>query len=67
MSLLQASLSSNPFMGLIGCVTRYAGDNIRVGMGVGFIFPAVLIIMLIIVSQAKDGTKYSIMDASTAT
>ena len=35
---------------VVGRVTQYAGDNIRVGMGVGLIFPVVLIIMLIIMS-----------------
>ena len=100
---LMASLSSNPFIGLIGCilcgfsvgimwpgtisisskkfptggtamfallamagdlggsigpaivgrVTQFAGDNIRAGMGVGLIFPVVLIVMLIILSGAS--------------
>jgi fucose permease len=36
---------------IVGKVTQYAGDNIRVGMGVGLIFPVVLIIMLIILSR----------------
>lgn len=36
---------------VVGRVTQYAGDNIRVGMGVGLIFPLVLIIMLIIMSR----------------
>ncbi len=36
---------------VVGRVTQYAGDNIRVGMGVGLIFPVVLIIMLIILSR----------------
>ena len=36
---------------VVGRVTQYAGDNIRVGMGVGLIFPVVLIIMLIIMSR----------------
>ena len=100
---LMASLSSNPFIGLIGCilcgfsvgimwpgticisskkfptggtamfallamagdlggsigpaivgrVTQFAGDNIRAGMGVGLVFPVVLIVMLIILSGAS--------------
>ena len=36
---------------VVGRVTQYAGDNIRVGMGVGLIFPVVLIIMLILMSR----------------
>ena len=36
---------------IVGRVTQYAGDSIRAGMGVGLIFPAVLIIMLIIMSR----------------
>jgi MFS family permease len=37
---------------IVGRVTQYAGDNIRVGMEVGLVFPIVLIIMLIIMSKA---------------
>ena len=98
---LMASLSSNPFIGLIGCVlcgfsvgimwpgtisisskefptggtamfallamagdlggsigpavvgrvTQYAGDDIRAGMGVGLVFPIVLIVMLIVIHK----------------
>ena len=36
---------------VVGRVTQYAGDNIRAGMGVGLIFPVVLIIMLIIMGR----------------
>jgi len=35
---------------IVGRVTQFAGDNIRVGMRVGLIFPTVLILMLIIIS-----------------
>ncbi|MCR5279539.1 MAG: MFS transporter [Lachnospiraceae bacterium] len=38
---------------IVGRVTQYAGDDIRAGMGVGLIFPVVLIIMLIITSKAS--------------
>jgi fucose permease len=37
---------------IVGRVTQFAGDDIRVGMGVGLIFPLVLIVMLIILSKA---------------
>lgn len=42
---------------IVGRVTQFAGDNIRVGMRVGLIFPTVLIIMLIIISIAGAKTK----------
>ena len=37
---------------IVGRVTQYAGDNIRVGMEVGLVFPIVLIVMLVIMSKA---------------
>ncbi len=36
---------------IVGRVTQYAGDDIRVGMGVGLIFPVILIIMLMIMRK----------------
>jgi MFS-type transporter involved in bile tolerance (Atg22 family) len=36
---------------IVGKVTQYAGDDIRAGMGVGLIFPIVLIAMLLIMSK----------------
>jgi fucose permease len=36
---------------IVGKVTQHAGDNIRAGLGVGLIFPVVLIIMLIILNK----------------
>ncbi len=39
---------------IVGRVTQYAGDDIRAGMAVGLVFPIVLIIMLIIMSKAKE-------------
>ena len=33
---------------IVGRVTQYAGDDIRAGMGVGLIFPVVLLVMLFI-------------------
>ncbi len=38
---------------LVGRVSQHFGDDIRAGMGAGLIFPAVLIIMLIIISRAS--------------
>ena len=37
---------------IVGRVTQFAGDNIRAGMSVGLVFPAVLIIMLFIIGKA---------------
>ncbi|MBO7355316.1 MAG: MFS transporter, partial [Lachnospiraceae bacterium] len=36
---------------IVGRVTQFAGDDIRVGMGVGLIFPVILIIMLMIMRK----------------
>lgn len=38
---------------LVGRVAQHFGDDIRAGMGAGLIFPAVLIIMLVIISRAS--------------
>ena len=38
---------------IVGRVTQYAGDDIHSGMGVGLIFPVVLIVMLIIMSKCS--------------
>ena len=40
---------------IVGKVTQSAGDNIRAGMGVGLVFPVVLIIMLFIIGNATSG------------
>ena len=42
---------------VVGRVTQSAGDDIRAGMGVGLVFPVVLIIMLIIMSRSSDGAR----------
>jgi len=39
--------------GIIGRVTQNAGNNIRAGMGVGLVFPAILLIVLFILSREK--------------
>lgn len=39
---------------IVGRVTQFAGNNIRVGMGVGLIFPLVLIMMTIIMSKRQN-------------
>lgn len=41
--------------GIVGRVTQYAGDNICVGMGVGLVFPIVLLILLFMMKMT--GTK----------
>ncbi len=44
---------------IVGKVTQYSGDNIRMGMGVGLFFPIVLIIMLIIMSRKEASNIHS--------
>lgn len=39
--------------GIVGRVTQMAGDNIRTGMGVGLVFPLVLLLMLFILGRSK--------------
>ena len=39
--------------GLVGRVTQNSGNNIRVGMGIGLIFPILLLILLFIMSLSK--------------
>jgi len=39
---------------IVGRVTHLSGDNIRAGMGVGLIFPMVLIIMIVIMSKVGE-------------
>ncbi len=41
---------------IVGRVTQHAGDNIRAGMGVGLVFPVVLILMLILMAREKNKT-----------
>lgn len=43
--------------GIVGRVTQYAGDNIRAGMGVGLIFPVILLWMLFLLVREKSGRK----------
>lgn len=40
--------------GIVGRVTQSAGDNIRVGVGSGLIFPVVLLFMVFILSRQKN-------------
>lgn len=39
--------------GIVGRVTQNAGDNIRIGMSVGLVFPIVLLLALFILGRAK--------------
>ena len=39
--------------GLVGRVTQNSGNNIRIGMGIGLIFPILLLILLFIMSLSK--------------
>lgn len=39
--------------GIVGYVTQNSDNNIRVGMGIGLIFPLVLLIMLFVLCKGK--------------
>ncbi|MCI7189465.1 MAG: MFS transporter [Lachnospiraceae bacterium] len=43
--------------GIVGYITQEAGDNIRVGMSVGLVFPVILLVMLFILSIEKHDGK----------
>lgn len=43
--------------GIVGRVTQYAGDNIRAGMGIGLVFPVILLVMLFILGREKKQAK----------
>ena len=43
--------------GIVGYITQAAGDNIRVGMSVGLVFPVILLVMLFILSIEKHNGK----------
>lgn len=46
--------------GIVGRVTQAAGDNIRIGMSVGLVFPLVLLLMLFILGRSKTGRQGSL-------
>ena len=46
--------------GIVGRVTQSAGNNIQVGMGVGLVFPFILLIMLFILYTKKKGSCFKI-------
>ena len=39
--------------GIVGRITQNAGNNIRAGIGMGIIFPVVLLIMLFMLYRSK--------------
>lgn len=39
--------------GIVGRITQCTGDNIRAGMGVGLVFPVILLVMLFILGRKK--------------
>lgn len=43
--------------GIVGSITQNAGDNIRIGMRVGLVFPVVLLIMLFLLRLKKQCPK----------
>lgn len=42
---------------IVGRFTQFAGDDIRIGMRLGLVFPVVLIIMLILMSRISSKSK----------
>lgn len=40
--------------GIVGRVTQSAGDNIRAGMKVGLVFPAILLVILFVLNRKKE-------------
>ena len=40
---------------IVGRVTQFAGDNLRAGMGIGLVFPVLLIILLMILGKHYSG------------
>lgn len=49
-----ADLGGSIGPGIVGYVTQNSDNNIRVGMGIGLIFPLVLLIMLFILCKGKN-------------
>lgn len=43
--------------GIVGRVTQYAGDNIRIGMGTGLVFPIILLVMLFVLGRENKQTE----------
>lgn len=43
--------------GIVGRVTQYVGDNIRIGMGIGLVFPIILLVMLFVLGREKKQTE----------
>lgn len=39
--------------GIVGRVTQYAGDNIRIGMSIGLVFPIILLVLLFVLGREK--------------
>ncbi len=49
----QETLDGSIGPGIVGRITQNAGNNIRVGMGVGLIFPVVLLVMIFLLKKVK--------------
>lgn len=47
--------------GIVGRVTQIAGDNIRIGMGIGLVFPVVLLIMLFLLYRNNRSKNHKIL------
>ena len=47
--------------GIVGRVTQIAGDNIRIGMGIGLVFPVVLLIMLFLLYRNSRSKNHKIL------
>lgn len=39
---------------LVGRITQYAGDDIRIGMRIGLVFPIVLLVMIFVMNRNKE-------------
>lgn len=50
---MSGALGGSVGSGLVGLVTQIAGDNIRAGLGVGLLFPVILLLMLFILARRK--------------
>ena len=53
LAMVWGNLGGSILTGIVGRVTQSAGDNIRAGMGVGLLFPVILLIVLFYFARQK--------------